>query len=157
MDEWLGNLVRLWTHFQDRDDPARDFAEFYTDPVSVNGVAFTIEQLVGRARALNAGLSDLRSEVLQVVEGARAVEGNGAVDGDGAVALAFVIRGTHTGPYPSPLGTIAPTGRSVAIRTIDVLTLAQGRVSAIWVNADDLGLLVQLGAVVEGSPASDAR
>ncbi len=145
MDEWLGNLVRLWTHFQDRDDPARDFAEFYTDPVSVNGVACTIEQLVGRARALNAGLSDLRSEVLQVVEG------------DGAVALAFVMRGTHTGPYPSPLGTIAPTGRSVAIRTIDVLTLTQGRVSAIWVNADDLGLLVQLGAVVQGSPAADAR
>ena len=41
MDEWLQNLVRLWTHFHDRDDPARDFAEFYTDPVSVNGVAFT--------------------------------------------------------------------------------------------------------------------
>ena len=151
MDEWLQNLVRLWTHFDDRDDPARDFAEFYTDPVSVNGVAFTIEQLVGRARALNAGLSDLRSEVLQVVEGDRAVEGNGAV------ALAFVMRGTHTGPYPSPLGIIAPTGRSVAIRTIDVLTLTQGRVSAIWVNADDLGLLIQLGAVVQGSPAADAR
>ena len=74
-----------------------------------------------------------------------------------AVALAFVMRGTHTGPYPSPLGIIAPTGRSVAIRTIDVLTLTQGRVSAIWVNADDLGLLVQLGAVVQGSPAADAR
>ena len=151
MDEWLGNLVRLWTDFHDRDDPARDFAEFYTDPVSVNGVAFSVEQLVGRARALNAGLSDLRSEVLQVVEGAR------AADGDSAVALAFVMRGIHTGPYPSPLGTIAPTGRSAAIRTIDVLTFTQGRVSAIWVNADDLGLLVQLGAVVQGSPAADAR
>ena len=52
----------------------KDFAEFYADPVSVNGVAFTIEQLVARARALNAGLSDLRSEVLQVVEGDGAVE-----------------------------------------------------------------------------------
>ena len=101
MDEWLQNLVRLWTHFDDREDPAQDFAEFYADPVSVNGVAFTVEQLVARARALNAGLSDLRSEVLQVVEGAGAVEGNGAV------ALAFVMRGTHTGPYPSPLGILA--------------------------------------------------
>ena len=151
MDEWLQNLVGLWTHFHEREDPARDFAEFYTDPVSVNGVPFTIEQLVGRARAMNAGLSDLRSEVLQVVEG------DGAVEGNGAVALAFVMRGTHTGPYPSPLGTIPPTGRSVAIRTIDVLTLTQGQVSAIWVNADDLGLLIQLGAVVQGSPAPDAR
>ena len=151
MDEWLQNLVRLWTHFRDREDPAKDFAEFYADPVSINGVASTIEQLVTRARALNAGLSDLESEVLQVVQGA------GAVDGDGAVALAFVMRGTHTGPYPTPLGVIPPTGRSLAIRTIDVLTLYRGRVSAIWANADDLGLLRQLGAVVQGSPEADAR
>ena len=151
MEEWLQNLVRLWTHFDDREDPAEDFAEFYADPVLVNGVAFTIEQLVARARALNAGLSDLQSEVLQIVEGA------GAVDGDGAVALAFVMRGTHTGPYPSPLGILPPTGRSLAIRTIDVLTMTEGRVSAIWVNADDLGLLLQLGAVVQGSPGADAR
>jgi hypothetical protein len=151
MDEWLQNLVRLWTHSLDREDPAKDFAEFYADPVSVNGVAFTIEQLVARARALNAGLSDLQSEVLQVVEGA------GAVDGNGAVGLAFVMRGIHTGPYPTPLGILQPTGRSVAIRTIDVLTLAEGRVSAIWVNADDLGLLLQLEAVVQGSPEVDAR
>jgi len=145
MEEWLQNLVRLWTHFSDREDPVKDFAEFYADPVTVNGVVFTIEQLVARARALNTGLSDLQSEVLQVVEG------------DGAVALAFVMRGTHTGPYPSPLGVVPPTGRSVTIRTIDVLTLTEGRVSAIWVNADDLGLLLQLGAVVQGSPAADAR
>jgi hypothetical protein len=104
MDEWLHNLVRLWTRFRDREDPVKDFAKFYADPVSINGVASTIEQLVARARALNAGLSDLESEVLQIVEGA------GAVDGDGAVALAFVMRGTHTGPYPTPLGIIPPTG-----------------------------------------------
>ena len=151
MDEWVKRLVRLWTHFGDRKDPVEDFAEFYADPVSINGAAFTLDRLVARARALNAAFGDLQAEVLQVVEG------DGAVGGDGAVALAFVMCGTHTGPYPSPLGIVPPTGRSVAIRTIDVLTLTQGRVSAIWVNADDLGLLVQLGAVVQGSPAADAR
>jgi len=151
MEEWLQNLVRLWTHFGDREDPVQDFAEFYADPVSVNGVELSIKQLVARARALNTGLSDLQSEVLQVVEGA------GAVDGSGAVALAFVMRGTHTGPYSTPLGILPPTGRSVAIRTIDVLTLTEGRVSAIWVNADDLGLLLQLEAVVQGSPEAAAR
>src|SRR5215217_494905 len=36
---------------------------------------------------------------------------------------------------------------AVDIRTIDILTLTDGKVSKIWVNADDLGLLRQLGAV----------
>jgi len=144
MDEWLQKLIRLWTHFGDRDNPVKDFAEIYADPVSVNGVEFSIEDLVARARALNAGLSDLQSELVQVVEG------------DGSVAVAFVMRGRHTGPYPSPLGIVPPTGRSVAIRTIDLLTITDGRVAKIWVNADDLGLLTQLGAVVQGSPAADA-
>ena len=144
MDEWVKKLFRLWTHFADREDPVKDFAEIYSDPVLVNGIAFSIEQLVARARALNNGLSDLDSELLQVVEG------------DGAVAVAFLMRGTHTGPYSSPVGIVPPTGRTVAIRTIDVLTITDGRISAIWVNADDLGLLVQLGAVVQRSPAADA-
>jgi predicted ester cyclase len=145
MDQWLQKLLRLWTHFGDLAEPAKDFAEFYADPVSVNGVEFSIEELVARARALNTGLSDLRSEPLQVLEG------------DGSVAVVFVMRGRHTGPYSSPLGIVPPTGRSVAVRTIDVLTISEGRIAAIWVNADDLGLLVQLGAVVQGSPAADAR
>ena len=46
----------------------------------------------------------------------------------------------------SPLGTVAPTGRDIAVRTIDVLTVSGGLVTAIWVVADDLGLLVQLDA-----------
>jgi hypothetical protein len=33
----------------------------------------------------------------------------------------------------------------VQIRTIDVLTITNGKISAIWVNADDLGTLQQLG------------
>jgi len=32
------------------------------------------------------------------------------------------------------------------VRTIDVLTVSGGLVTAIWVVADDLGLLVQLDA-----------
>jgi hypothetical protein len=42
---------------------------------------------------------------------------------------------------------VAPTQRDIEVRTIDVLTITAGVVSAIWVVADDLGLLRQLGAV----------
>jgi predicted ester cyclase len=77
--------------------------------------------------------SDLRSEILQVV-----------ADTD-SVAVAFVMHGRHVGPYETAFGTIQPTGSEVQIRTIDVLTISGGKISAVWVNADDLGTLRQLG------------
>jgi predicted ester cyclase len=33
----------------------------------------------------------------------------------------------------------------VQIRTIDLLTINDGKISTVWVNADDLGTLRQLG------------
>ena len=62
------------------------------------------------------------------------------------VVVAFVMRGRHVGPYASALGTVAPTGRDPAVRTIDVLRVTGGLVTAISVVADDLGLLRQLDA-----------
>ena len=62
------------------------------------------------------------------------------------VVVAFVMRGRHVGPYASALGTVAPTGRDIAVRTIDVLRVTGGLVTAISVVADDLGLLRQLDA-----------
>jgi hypothetical protein len=57
------------------------------------------------------------------------------------------MRGRHVGPFRSPLGVVTPTQREIEVRTIDVLAVTAGIVSAIWVVADDLGLLRQLGAV----------
>jgi predicted ester cyclase len=82
---------------------------------------------------LHEAFSGLRAEVLQVV------------DGKDGVAVAFVMRGWHTEPYRTPFGTIQPTGPKVQIRTIDVLTISDGKISGIWVAADDLGMLGQLG------------
>lgn len=61
--------------------------------------------------------------------------------------IAFYMRGRHVGPLPTPLGTVAPTGRAVEIRTIDVLTIADGVITAVWVVSDELGTLTQLEAV----------
>ena len=102
----------------------------------VNGVEISIPDMVVRARRLNAAFEALTAEILQVVGG-----------GDGSLAVAFVMRGRHTGPYAGPFGIVEPTGIDVDIRTIDILTLTDGKVSKIWVIADDLGLLRQLGAV----------
>jgi hypothetical protein len=60
--------------------------------------------------------------------------------------IAFLLRGRHTGPFVSPLGTVEPTHREIEVRTIDVLTITDGKISALWVVSDDLGLLRQLDA-----------
>ena len=48
--------------------------------------------------------------------------------------------------WTQPLGTVAPTQRDIEVRTIDVLSVTAGVISAIWVVSDDLGLVRQLDA-----------
>jgi ketosteroid isomerase-like protein len=59
----------------------------------------------------------------------------------------FWQRGRHVGPLETLLGEINPTGREVEIRVIDVLSITEGRISAIQVVPDNLALAMQLGAV----------
>ena len=63
--------------------------------------------------------------------------------------------GTHTGPLATALGTVAPTGQDVAIRTIDVLRVVDGRIAAVCVVGDELGLLSGLGVLELRSPGMD--
>jgi predicted ester cyclase len=133
MNSYLDRLFQVWTDPDGLDELEVRLAEFYTDPVRVNGSDLSLSDLAARARALHAAFSDLRSETLQVV-----------AENDN-LAVAFVMHGRHTGPYETALGTIPPTGLDVQIRTTDVLTITGGKISAVWVNADDLGTLRQLG------------
>jgi predicted ester cyclase len=133
MNLLLDRLFRAWTDADDLDQLEDRFAALYTNPVRVNGSNVSLVDLASRGRALHRAFSGLRADVLQVVEDTA------------SVAVAFVMRGRHTGPYETPFGTIQPTGSEVQIRTIDILTITDGKISAIWVNADDLGTLQQLG------------
>jgi len=132
----VDRLMAVW-----RDPPADDtagvtaFRALYTDPVEVNGGPFTAADLLTRARALNRTYTDLRHELLDVVVAPE------------RLVVAFRMCGTHTGPLVTPLGTVAPTGATVAIRTIDVLTVVDDRIAAVCVLGDELGTLVGLGAV----------
>jgi predicted ester cyclase len=133
MNPLVDQLLRAWTNAKDPTPIEDRFAGLYTDPVRVNGSNMSLGDLAARARSVQTAFSDLHADVLQVVEDA------------GSLAIAFIMRGRHTGPYQSPFGTIQPTGSEVQIRTIDVLTITDGKISTIWVNADDLGTLRQLG------------
>jgi ketosteroid isomerase-like protein len=69
------------------------------------------------------------------------------VEAPGRLVIVFWQRGRHVGPLSLPIGEIAPTGRRFEIRTIDVLSITGGRISAIQVIPDNLGLAMQLGAI----------
>ena len=132
----LERLLPLWTQPVDsRDDAEAAFREVYADPVVVNGLEMPIVELVGRARALQQAFDSLSMHILDTVET------------PDRVVIAFLMRGRHVGPFISPLGTVAPTHRDIEVRTIDVLGVTAGVVSAIWVVSDDLGLHRQLDAV----------
>jgi steroid delta-isomerase-like uncharacterized protein len=63
-------------------------------------------------------------------------------DGDRVVARWSFV-GAQTGPY---LGRPA-SGRRVSVTGMNLFRLSGGRVAELWVNADDLGELEQLGLV----------
>jgi predicted ester cyclase len=131
----LERLVPLWTDPVDgRGDPEAAFGEVYADPVVVNGTEMSLTALVARARSLQQAFDQLGMDILDTVET------------PDRVVVAFEMRGRHVGPYASPLGTVGSTGRDIAVRTVDVLTVVDGLVTAIWVVADDLALLRQLDA-----------
>ncbi|HEX5368983.1 MAG TPA: ester cyclase [Dehalococcoidia bacterium] len=59
-----------------------------------------------------------------------------------SVAARSTLRGTHRGAFMG----IEPTGRSVAITTLTLVHLKDGRLVASWVKNDIAALMRQLGA-----------
>jgi predicted ester cyclase len=132
----IDQLLALWSEpHPDADSAAAAFARLYTDPVTINGSPMTIADLVARAEALRATLPDVRREVLDVCQA-----------GD-KVAVAFRLTGRQVGPLGTAAGTLPATGREICLRVIDLLTLTDGRISSLWMVADELGALAAIDAV----------
>jgi uncharacterized protein YndB with AHSA1/START domain len=130
-------LLRLWTDpIPEDDDAAADaFRRMYDDPVTVNGASVTALDLVARARRMQAALERPEREVLAVA------------DADPTVAVVFRLAGRHVGPLDTPAGRLPATGVRIDVRIIDVLTLTDGLVGAIWMAADWLTPLAAAGLV----------
>lgn len=128
--------MRLWDDLP--ADPAAleaAFREMYADPVVVNGERRTLPELVAMATGMRSVFTDTRREPVEVVQA------------PGQVAVAFRLRGRHAGPLLTPLGTVPPTGRTVDLKIIDILTITDGLIGAVQMVTDNLDLLLQLGAV----------
>jgi hypothetical protein len=111
------------------------FRTVYTDPLRVNGAVSPLEPLVDRARMLHGAFEGLHHELFE------------RVDTPGRSAIAFRLSGRHTGPLTTPLGEVPPTGKVLDVLGLDILSIADDRVTAVWAVADWLGLLMQAGQV----------
>jgi hypothetical protein len=142
----VDRLLRLWFDpLPDGDLAEAAFRELYNDPVSVNGEPVGTEELMARARALQAAFEWPDTRVLSVVDGGR------------RIAVVFRLRGRQIGPLTTSAGSLPPTGRVVELRTIDVLTLANGRIREIWTVQNELGALAAVDAVELLSGNGSAR
>ena len=63
-------------------------------------------------------------------------------EGDKVVAR-LTYRGTHQGEFQG----IPPTGKTVAMSSIDLVRIAGGKIVEEWESPDNLGLLQQLGII----------
>lgn len=130
----LDAVLALWdSPVDERADAVADFRRYYADPVPVKGVPVSAEGLVARARALQAAFADRRTEIVHRVETAD------------RVVIGFFMHVRHVGPYDTPFGRVAATGRPLRIRVNDILTVRDGLITDIWVMSDDVDLLRQLG------------
>ena len=142
----IDRLLDLWSAPLPEGEAAEEaFRELYTDPVTVNGASLTAADLVDRARAIQAMLAGLQREVLDVA------------DAGDKIAFAFRISGRHVGPLRTAAGVVEPTGGTLSMRIIDILTLTDGRISEIVMVADELAAVAGLGLTLtpgETGPAA---
>ncbi|MGI8945202.1 MAG: ester cyclase [Thermoleophilaceae bacterium] len=61
---------------------------------------------------------------------------------DDNVAVAYTLTGTHEGDFNG----IAPTGRKIEIRGLQIGRFEDGRIVERWGSSDELGILQQLDA-----------
>jgi len=108
----------------------------YTDP-TVTGSPLAGVQIAEHARALFTAFPDLSFEVI----GAPHVI-------DGTTVARWVMRGTNTGPLRGQL----PTGRSVALAGVDVITVADGKIESVQGYFDRQTMAEQLGLQVIVQP-----
>jgi len=66
---------------------------------------------------------------------------------DDSVALAYTITGTHQGEFMG----LAPTGRKISARGVQIARFQNGKLVERWGSSDQLGILQQLGVKAAGA------
>ena len=61
---------------------------------------------------------------------------------DEHVAIAYTLTGTHNGEFNG----VAPTGKTIKVRGVQIGRFEDGKIVERWGSSDELGILKQLGA-----------
>ena len=77
----------------------------------------------------------------------------GAIGSGDQVALEIVWDGHQTGPLPTPIGVLPPSGKRAASQAVQIITLEGDKVKRVRHYLDLLGFLQQVGALPEASQA----
>lgn len=87
------------------------------------------------------GYIDLFSEMRSAFPDLKASPEHITADED-TVAMAYTITGTHEGDFQG----IAPTGKKIKARGVQIARFEGGKMVERWGSSDELGILTQLGA-----------
>jgi hypothetical protein len=137
MTDPVDRALALWTGpLAEGVDALAAFRTVYADPLDVNGVSTPLQELVDRALMLQQAFEGLHAETLE------------RFDTPQRSAFAFRLSGRHVGRLTTPLGDVAATGQQLDVLGMDIFTIRDDRVIAVWAVADYLGLLMAAKAVV---------
>ncbi len=113
-----------------RDIYAPDVVVIAPDVGTLHGV----EQLIDYMKQFSTAMPDMRFELHRGIEA------------DDSVVDQGEVLGTNTGPLAMPDGSSLPaTGKQVRMRSLDVATVENGRISKHEFYFDQLELMSQLG------------
>lgn len=137
---------RLHDAFTNKDEAGLRAAATHDVEFLMPGMATTgIDAYIEMARVWWNAFPDMSMSVRSV-----------SVDGDTAVEEG-VFSGTHTGPMPSPDGSMIPaTGRRVELAYADFFTVRDGVVISDRLYMDRLSMLEQLGLIPSPGAAAPA-
>lgn len=62
---------------------------------------------------------------------------------DEHISLAYTLSGTHQGDFNG----VAPTGRGIEVRGVEIFRFHEGQAVERWGSTDELGIMTQIGAV----------
>ena len=106
---------------------------------------FALHQLVAKESFDRDGFAGFLEETHDAMPDFSMVVDELVVEGDDAVALL-----TMSGTPEKPLQAVQPTGKSFSVKVFQKYRLEDGRIAEVWVMADAIGTLSQLGVFPPG-------
>lgn len=132
LEEWVEQLFNAWNSADIQDVLAMYHDDFVREDLGKQRL-YTKQELANTVQAYRTGIPDIRYSVEKMV-------GCG-----NQVTVCWRATGHHKGRIMN----IPPTGKPVSITGVSVIELTDGKVSKVWYQWDQAGMLRQIGLLPE--------